>query len=91
MRFPVLGIATEPFRRAALAPVGSFDPGFRLAGDLDLFVRALQAGVRFAFVDAEVAQFRLHRGQLSKDETTAEREHARIVARLPRRSARAAR
>lgn len=79
------------FRRSALAGVGRFDPTFRLAGDLDLFVRALQAGVNFAFLDVPVAQFRLHGGQLSKDEAAAAREHARVVDALPRTSAFAAR
>jgi succinoglycan biosynthesis protein ExoU len=72
------------FRRSALAPLGRFDPSFRLAGDLDLFVRALRAGVGFGFVDAVVARFRLHGGQLSKDEVAAALEHARIVETLPR-------
>jgi hypothetical protein len=79
------------FRRAALAAVGRFDPSFRLAGDLELFARALQADVRFGFVDAEVARFRLHAGQLSKDEAAAAAEHARVVAGLPRASAALAR
>lgn len=72
------------FRRSALAGVGRFDPTFRLAGDLDLFARALQADLPFAFLDQPVAQFRLHGGQLSKDEDNARREHARVVAALPR-------
>jgi GT2 family glycosyltransferase len=71
------------FRRRALAPVGRFDPGFRLAGDLDLFARALRAGLRFGFAGATVAQFRLHGGQLSKDEAAAAIEHARVVEALP--------
>jgi len=79
------------FRRRALAAVGRFDPSFRLAGDLDLFARALRASMKFAFVDTTVAQFRLHAGQLSKDESAAEREHARVVAALPRLPAVAAR
>jgi len=78
------------FRRSALAGVGCFDPTFSLAGDLDLFVRALQSGVKFAFADTTVAQFRLHGGQLSKDEGAVEREHARVVDALPRLPALAA-
>lgn len=87
---PLLGAGLMPlaqpgtiFRRRALEPVGRFDPAFRLAGDLDLFARALAQGVGFAFVPAVVARFRLHGGQLSKDEATATREHARVVATLP--------
>lgn len=70
-------------RREVAARVGPFDPGYRLAGDLDFLVRALVAGVRFGFANAEVARFRLHAGQLSKDEAVASREHARAIARLP--------
>jgi len=72
------------FRRGAAAKVGRFDPSLRLAGDLDFFARALRDGVPFAFVDAEVARFRLHAGQLSKDEAAAANEHARVVGALPR-------
>lgn len=71
------------FRRSAVQGVGPFDPSFQLAGDLDYFVRALRSGVRFAFVNAEVARFRLHGGQLSKNEAAAASEHARVVAALP--------
>jgi len=69
-------------RREVLAAVPRFDTSYRLAGDLDFYVRALRAGVAFGFVDAEVARFRLHAGQLSKDETAAAREHARAIASL---------
>jgi GT2 family glycosyltransferase len=79
------------FRRSALAAVGRFDPSFRLAGDLDFFARALRAGVRFAFLDTAVAQFRLHGGQLSKDEAATAAEHARVVDALPRMPGLAAR
>lgn len=79
------------FRRGTTAKVGRFDPSFRLAGDLDFLVRALRAGVPFAFVDVEVARFRLHVAQLSKDEAAAANEHARVVGALPRASAFAAR
>jgi hypothetical protein len=72
------------FRRSVFAQVGRFDPTFRLAGDLDLFVRALQGGVKFGFVNQSVARFRLHGGQLSKNEAAAAVEHARVVGALPR-------
>ena len=71
--------------------VGKFDDGYRLAGDLDYFVRALRGGVGFAFVDAEVARFRLRAGQLSKEEPAVAAEFARAVASLPRGSAGGAR
>lgn len=68
-----------------------FVAGYRLAGDLDYFVRALRAGVGFAFVDAEVARFRLRAGQLSKDEPAVAAEFARVIASLPQGSSGAAR
>lgn len=72
------------FCRSMLETVGLFDAGYRLAGDLDYFVRARQAGVRFAFCEAEVAGFRLRAGQLSKDEAAAQAEHARAIQAVPR-------
>lgn len=74
-------------RRGVEQQAGLFDVSFRLAGDLDFFVRALRTGVDFGFIDAEVARFRLHAGQLSKDEAAAIREHERAVARLPAQAA----
>lgn len=70
-------------RREVLAAVPRFDESYRLAGDLDFYVRALRAGIAFGFVNAEVARFRLHAGQLSKDEAAAAREHNRAIAGLP--------
>ena len=70
-------------RGSVMRQLGGFDAGYRLAGDLDCFVRALRAGVGFAFVDAEVARFRLRAGQLSKDEPVVAAEFARAVAGLP--------
>ncbi len=80
------------FRRSAFATVGRFDASFRLAGDLDFFARALRAryALRFSRHDRG-GEFRLHGGQLSKDETAAAAEHARVVAALPRMPALAAR
>ena len=72
------------FRWRAVDKIGIFDSGYRLAGDLDFFVRAVHAGLRFGFHDAEVAWFRLHDGQLSKDATAAALEHARAIKALPR-------
>ena len=68
-------------RSSLLTTLRGFDAGYRLAGDLDLFSRALAGGARFAFVSAEVARFRLHPGQLSKDEAAADAEKTRALAR----------
>jgi GT2 family glycosyltransferase len=69
-------------RRSVWEKLGGFDLSYRSAGDLDFFVRALSAGERFAFVDAEVASFRLHGGQLSKRRAEVEAETARALRPL---------
>jgi GT2 family glycosyltransferase len=66
-------------RRSVWEKIGGFDRSYRSAGDLDFFVRALAAGVRFAFVDAEVASFRLHASQLSKFREEVAAETARAL------------
>lgn len=70
------------FRREVWAELGGFDESYRSAGDLDFFVRALLRGKRFHFVNAHVADFRLHAGQISKDESLAATEKARALAPL---------
>jgi hypothetical protein len=72
-------------RREWLERLEWFRPEYRLAGDLDFFVRAWVAGARFAYVDAEVAAFRLHAGQLSKDADVAA-ERSRALRALPTRA-----
>ncbi len=69
-------------RREVAEKLGGFDEGFRLAGDLDLFVRALSAGARFAYVPRRVAEFRLRAGQLSKSEEAGDAEKRRALAGL---------
>ncbi len=68
-------------RRGIFQRLGGFTASFQLAGDLDLFSRALAAAARFEFVPAEVARFRLHAGQLSKHEAAAEAEMILALAR----------
>jgi hypothetical protein len=69
-------------RRKIAEKLGGLDESFRLAGDLDFFVRALGTGARFAFVDHEVARFRLTAAQLSRDEARGEAEKARALEGL---------
>ncbi|HXB01663.1 MAG TPA: hypothetical protein VNV15_02455 [Opitutaceae bacterium] len=74
-------------RRSLIDRLGGFDETFRSAGDLDFFVRALVAGARFEFINARVADFRLHADQLSKHRVEVEAETARALqplARAPR-------
>jgi hypothetical protein len=68
-------------RPAMLKRLGGFDASFRLAGDLDFFSRALAGGAQFDFVPAEVARFRLHPAQLSKNERAGDDEKARALTR----------
>ena len=54
------------FRRSLYERLGGFDESYRYKADADFFIRALQAGARFACVDGPaVACFRLHANQLS--------------------------
>ncbi|HVU32604.1 MAG TPA: glycosyltransferase family 2 protein [Opitutaceae bacterium] len=69
-------------RRSWWERLRRFDPSYGLAADMDFFVRALVGGARFAFFDAEVAEFRLRAGQLSKRTDEAELETARALAPL---------
>jgi len=67
------------FRMSLYERLGGFDEGFKLAGDLDFFSRALENGARFEFVSSVVAGFRLRPGQLSKDESTGDAERDRAL------------
>ena len=73
-------------RRKVFDRLGGFDESYRIAGDLEFFVRALLAGGRFAFANARVASFRLHGGQLSKQRVEAEAETRRALLPLARHS-----
>ncbi len=54
------------FRRSVYAELQGFAEDFSYKADADFFIRALQAGKRFAYVDGPaVACFRLHAQQLS--------------------------
>ena len=68
-------------RPVLLKRLGGFDETFRLAGDLDLFSRAVAGGARFDFVPVEVARFRLHASQLSKNEQAGDEEKKRALSR----------
>lgn len=68
--------------RNVVEELGGFDETYRSAGDLDFFVRALAKGVCFKFVNHHVAAFRLHAGQISKNEATAIQEKERALEPL---------
>ncbi len=77
-------------RRNLIERLGGFDETYQLAGDLDFFVRALLSGAKFLFVNAWVASFRLHAGQLSKRRAELEAEIERAVRPLAGRPGRLA-
>jgi len=70
-------------RRTTIECLGGFDLSYRLAGDADLFIRALAAGARFEHLPKDVAAFRLVAGQLSKQAMAVEAETRRAVNALP--------
>jgi hypothetical protein len=70
------------FHRDVWKKLGGFDESYRLAGDLDFFVRALAAGLRFTYVGEQVAEFRLSEGQLSKRRAEMLAETARALTPL---------
>ncbi|HVU26041.1 MAG TPA: glycosyltransferase, partial [Opitutus sp.] len=69
-------------RRDAWERLGGVDATYRLAGDLDFWVRAVRAGVKFEFVNKIVARFRLAAGQLSKRRDDMAAETRRALAPL---------
>ncbi len=84
------------FRRDLFVQLGGLDESLRLAGDMEFFQRAWAAGLRFGYVDAVVADFRVHGGQLSKQAVVRKQETEAVFAAARRtagwrRSARAAR
>jgi hypothetical protein len=62
------------FRREVFERLGGFDESMRIAGDMEFFRRALAEGFRIGFVDARVAEFRVHSGQVSQQVETRHRE-----------------
>jgi hypothetical protein len=67
------------FRRAVFESLGGFDEGWRAAGDIAFFLQAWRAGWKFAFVDAVVAEFRVHSEQISQQAGLVQREKTRLV------------
>jgi GT2 family glycosyltransferase len=67
------------FRREMFERLGGFDDSLRSAGDMEFVYRALVAGYRFGFVDAWLAEFRVHSGQITQQVDVRHRETAAIV------------
>lgn len=68
------------FRRDLFERLDGLDARYRAAGDMDFFQRALAAGLQFGFVDAVVAEFRVHGGQISKQSDLRRRETDAVSA-----------
>ncbi len=66
------------FRRELFTSLEGFDSQWRAAGDMDFFMRALRAGWSFGFVDAVVAEFRVHPAQISQQAAMVELERDRL-------------
>ena len=67
------------FSREAVQKVRGFDPGYRLCGDLDFWVRVYAHGFSFKHYKMRVGQFRLRKGQLSSNTRLTLCEQAEIV------------
>jgi hypothetical protein len=61
--------------------LGGINPALRIAGDFDLWVRAVAAGARFGFVPGVAAAFRVRAGQLSGGVTQARSEVEAVLRR----------
>ena len=68
--------------RSVWERLGGFDVSYRLAGDLDFWVRAWRAGFKFRFYDLRVGEWRLRPGQLSGRTEEMWREQARCLEPL---------
>jgi len=68
--------------RAAWARHGGFDPAFRFCGDSEYLARLCVRGVPAVRVGGEVAAFRLHGGQLTKNRPAMLAERAQVDERL---------
>jgi hypothetical protein len=68
--------------RAAWERHGGFDPAFRFCGDSEFLARLCVRGVSAVYLAAEVAAFRLHGGQLTKNRPAMVEERARVDKQL---------
>ncbi|MBF2057335.1 MAG: glycosyltransferase [Cyanobacterium sp. T60_A2020_053] len=74
---------TTIFRKTLFDSLNGFDESYFLSGDRDFFVRALQKGAKFSFLDDfPVACFRLHQNQLSSSRMDEHRQEGKKIAEL---------
>ena len=78
------------WRRSLFDKSGGLDPSFRAAFDTDLFYRFIQQGARFRYIDAFVANFRVHSEQISDVFLATARKEVELIRsrhlRFPARS-----
>jgi glycosyltransferase involved in cell wall biosynthesis len=68
--------------RAAWERHGGFDPAFRFCGDSEFLARLCVRGVPAVYLVGEVAAFRLHGGQLTKNRPAMDEERKRVDKQL---------
>lgn len=68
--------------RSVWERLGGFDVSYRLAGDLDFWVRAWRAGFQFRYYGLRVGAWRLRKGQLSSNTETMWAEQKRCLAKI---------
>ncbi len=77
---PIWPSAVGLHRRSVLEAVGGCDPELRLLSDWDLYIRMSRRGP-FAMVDRQVAWYRRHDANLTKDPVENAAGHAVVVQR----------
>ncbi|MFM2438609.1 MAG: hypothetical protein RLZ55_1432 [Actinomycetota bacterium] len=78
---PEFAFPAAMFRVKALRTVGGFDPGFRVAEDLDLAYRLVGAGYELRRDDAVAVNYRLHPGNVTASHARS-RQMATLRAQL---------
>ncbi len=88
---PDVHTMTMVLRREAFERVGGFDETMRTAEDIDWLLRAREAGVEIARLQAVLLRRRVHPGSLTQDAAASREGHFRALkARIERNRARAA-
>lgn len=75
------------YRREVFARVGLLDEGMRHGEDLDWFLRAREAGVRYVTTSETMLRYRVHESNMSRNRQAAYRGMARALHQSMRRRA----
>lgn len=80
-RIPLQGLPQPGtiFAGSLFEKLGGFNTEFRLAGDADFFLRALQSGAKFVHLRQPVCSFRLHAAQQTATQRAGVREEDRRI------------